>query len=150
MKDITKHYTNGEVTIVWRPALCIHSGNCWRGLHEVFHPDDRPWITPEASTTEKIVAQVKHCPSGALKYFFNHEATKENAMESVPATEVDDSGIRVEVKPNGPLRVYGKLRVELPNGEVVIKETAASFCRCGLSKNKPFCDQSHKESGFVG
>lgn len=66
MKDIVKHYSNGEVTIVWKPSLCIHSGNCWRGLHEVFHPEQRPWITPEASTTEKIIAQVKNCPSGAL------------------------------------------------------------------------------------
>jgi uncharacterized Fe-S cluster protein YjdI len=73
MKDITKTYTNGEVTIVWKPALCIHSGNCWRGLHAVFHPEERPWITPEAASTEKIIAQVTQCPSGALSYFLNAE-----------------------------------------------------------------------------
>jgi len=64
-------YSNGEVTIVWRPELCIHSGRCVRGLPEVFKPKEKPWITPEGSTTEKIIAQVKRCPSGALSYFMN-------------------------------------------------------------------------------
>jgi uncharacterized Fe-S cluster protein YjdI len=74
MKDITMNYTNGEVTIVWKPNLCIHSGLCFNGLGEVFDPRVRPWIKPEGSTTEKIIDQVKKCPSGALSYFLNNEA----------------------------------------------------------------------------
>ena len=66
-------YSNGEVTIVWRPELCIHSGRCVRGLPEVFKPKEKPWITPEGSTTEKIIAQIKRCPSGALSYFMNND-----------------------------------------------------------------------------
>ena len=66
-------YSNGEVTVVWQPELCIHSGRCFHGLPEVFKPKEKPWITPEGSTTEKIVAQVKRCPSGALSYFMNEE-----------------------------------------------------------------------------
>ena len=66
-------YSNGEVTIVWQPELCIHSGSCVRGLPEVFKPKEKPWITPEGSTTEKIIAQVKRCPSGALSYFMNDD-----------------------------------------------------------------------------
>ena len=73
MKNITKKYSNGEVTIVWKPDLCIHSGICAKGLSEVFHPRELPWITPEKSTTEKIVEQVKKCPSGALSFFMNDE-----------------------------------------------------------------------------
>jgi uncharacterized Fe-S cluster protein YjdI len=49
----------------------IHSGNCARGLPEVFKPRDKPWITLENSITEKIIEQVKKCPSGALSYFMN-------------------------------------------------------------------------------
>lgn len=64
-------YSNGEVTIVWQPERCIHSGNCVRGLPEVFKPREKPWITPEDSTTEKIIQQVKKCPSGALSYFLD-------------------------------------------------------------------------------
>jgi len=77
MDNIIKHYTNEEVTIVWKAGICKHSTVCWReatGLPEVFHPGKLPWITPEAGTTEKIVEQVKKCPSGALSYFMNKDA----------------------------------------------------------------------------
>jgi uncharacterized Fe-S cluster protein YjdI len=73
MKDMVKKYTNDEVTIVWKPNMCIHSAICFKGLREVFHPNELPWITPEKSTTTKIVEQVKMCPSGALSYFMNEE-----------------------------------------------------------------------------
>lgn len=75
-KDITKKYTNGEVTIVWKPNICIHSRVCWskiNGLPEVFNPMERPWIKPENSTTAKIVEQVKKCPSGALSFYYNDD-----------------------------------------------------------------------------
>lgn len=68
-----KHYTNGEVTIVWKSNLCQHSERCWRGLPSVFAPRARPWITPEGATTAEIVAQVQKCPSGALTTFMNAE-----------------------------------------------------------------------------
>ena len=71
MSQKTFQYSNGEMTIVWEPGLCIHSGNCARGLPEVFKPRERPWISPEASVTGKIIEQVKKCPSGALSYFMN-------------------------------------------------------------------------------
>ena len=70
-------YSNGEVTIVWQPELCKHSGRCVRGLPEVFKPKEKRWVTPENSTTEKIIVQVKRCPSGALSYFMNDDAQNE-------------------------------------------------------------------------
>ncbi|NBA86145.1 (4Fe-4S)-binding protein [Emticicia sp. CRIBPO] len=76
MKDITKKYSNGEVTIVWKPSMCIHSTICWRGeaaLPEVFKPREKPWIVPEGAPTEKIITQVQRCPSGALSYFMNED-----------------------------------------------------------------------------
>ena len=66
-------YSNGEVTIVWQPELCIRSGRCVRALPAVFKPKQKPWKTPEGSTTEKIIAQVKRCPSRALSYFMNDD-----------------------------------------------------------------------------
>jgi len=66
-------YSNGELTIVWQPELCIHPGRCVRSLPEVFKPKEKPWIRPEESTTEKIIVQVKKCPSGALSYFMNDD-----------------------------------------------------------------------------
>lgn len=134
-KDLTKKYTNGEVTIVWQPALCIHSTICWKGatgLAEVFNPRERPWIKPEGSTTEKIVAQVEKCPSGALSYYYN------NAQE-----EQIEAEVKVEVTPNGPLLVYGNITVKDQKGVEVKKNKVTAFCRCGLSGNKPYCDGSH-------
>jgi uncharacterized Fe-S cluster protein YjdI len=80
MKDITKKYTNSEVTIVWKPNECIHSTICFKGLGEVFDPRKRPWITPEHSTTEKIIEQVKKCPSGALSCYLNRDARANGSM----------------------------------------------------------------------
>jgi len=71
-KKITKHYFNGEITIVWKPNVCIHSTKCWRGkegLPEVFDPKVKPWINPNGASSERIIQQIDRCPSGALSYF---------------------------------------------------------------------------------
>ena len=65
-KKIVKEYTNGEVTVVWQPHLCIHAANCWKGLPSVFNPKSKPWVNVEGASSESIVAQVNQCPSGAL------------------------------------------------------------------------------------
>ena len=64
--DITKHYSNGEITVVWKPSLCVHSGICARGLPKVFDPRRRPWVILQGFDSETIVKQVERCPSGAL------------------------------------------------------------------------------------
>lgn len=70
-KDIKKEYTNGEITVVWQPGKCIHSGNCVRNSPEVFQPKETPWIKIDASSSDKIIETVKKCPSGALSYYKN-------------------------------------------------------------------------------
>ncbi|MFI5177936.1 MAG: (4Fe-4S)-binding protein [Vicinamibacterales bacterium] len=72
--DGTKHYTNGEVTVVWKPAMCQHSGVCFRGLPKVFDPRRRPWIELEPADSATITGQVDRCPSGALSWFRNEDA----------------------------------------------------------------------------
>jgi len=62
----TLKYTNGEITVLWKPALCIHSGICFKGLAPVFDPRRRPWIDMSQADTQTIIEQVKKCPSGAL------------------------------------------------------------------------------------
>ena len=61
-------YTTGEIVGVWQPQLCIHSGVCGRMLPEVYNPRERPWVKLENAATDRIVAQVEKCPSGALSY----------------------------------------------------------------------------------
>ena len=81
MKDITKKYSNGEITIVWKPNTCIHSTICWKGLIEVFNPKERPWIKMDGASTERIIEQVKQCPSGALSYYLNAEGPGDKTEE---------------------------------------------------------------------
>lgn len=66
MEEERHEYTNGEVTVVWKPKVCIHSGNCVRGLPSVFDVKARPWINALGASTDEIVRQVAQCPSGAL------------------------------------------------------------------------------------
>jgi uncharacterized Fe-S cluster protein YjdI len=61
-----KEYSNGEVTIVWQPKLCIHSGVCVKTLPKVYNTKERPWIKPENAASQEIIDQVAKCPSGAL------------------------------------------------------------------------------------
>jgi len=68
---MSRRYTNGEMTIIWRPELCIHSGICAAGLPGVFDPARRPWIDPDSAPTEALIAQVRMCPSGALDFEMN-------------------------------------------------------------------------------
>jgi len=76
-KNIRKEYTNGEITVIWQPALCVHCYNCVRTNPASFQPGERPWIKMEQSTTEHIIKAVDVCPSGALSYFINQEKKEE-------------------------------------------------------------------------
>jgi uncharacterized Fe-S cluster protein YjdI len=74
-KEIIREYSNGEVTVVWKPAICIHAKYCWKELPEVFNTNVRPWVNVAGAPTERIVQQVKRCPSGALSYFYNDQGS---------------------------------------------------------------------------
>ncbi|RKD90410.1 (4Fe-4S)-binding protein [Mangrovibacterium diazotrophicum] len=62
----TKEYSNGEITIVWQPWKCIHSGVCVKNLPKVYNPIERPWIKIENASSQELIDQVAKCPSGAL------------------------------------------------------------------------------------
>jgi uncharacterized Fe-S cluster protein YjdI len=140
--DITKKYSNGEVTIVWKPNLCIHSKICWTELREVFDPFIKPWIKPEAAPTERIIAQIRKCPSGALSYYMNRDA------EPGDKIEIDAETI-VEPTKDGPLMIYGNVTIKDSHGTLTKKSNATALCRCGASGNKPYCDGSHRRIGFT-
>lgn len=139
MKDIVKHYQNGDLTIVWQPAKCIHAAECVKALPQVYKPNEKPWISPEAATVEDLKAQIAKCPSGALSYTMKGEKQE----DSVTTT-------RIEVKNNGPLLCHGSVEVKTADGSVDKRDKITAFCRCGASSNKPYCDGSHVKVGFTG
>lgn len=61
-------YTNGEITIIWKPELCQHAGVCVKMLPNVYRPKERPWVRLEFATTPELIKQIDSCPSGALTY----------------------------------------------------------------------------------
>lgn len=136
----TKEYSNGEVTVVWEAEKCIHSAMCVKGLPEVFQPKERPWIKIDSGTTDKIIETVKKCPSGALSYYMTNSEDK--------TSETLDT--KVEVLENGPLLVYGTLKVTHKDGKQETKNKTTAFCRCGASQNKPYCDGAHIKQDFKG
>lgn len=73
MKTNPNSYSNKEITVTYNPKACINSGICARHLSEVFRTSVIPWIDLDAADKERIIAQVKKCPSGALKYHLHQK-----------------------------------------------------------------------------
>ncbi len=114
---------------------CIHSRNCVLGAPDVFLANVKgPWLHPEAVPVDELAAIAHSCPSGAITY----ERTDGGPQESAPKVNV------VRVRENGPLAVHAA--VDLGGRGALLR---ATLCRCGASKNKPFCDGSHVAVGFV-
>jgi len=139
-KEIVKEYSNGELTVVWKPAKCIHAAECVKALPEVYNPKEKPWIKAENASTQALKDQIAKCPSGALSYYIAEEHNQEAATLET----------KVEVMANGPLLIYGTLHVKDKDGKEEIKNKTTAFCRCGSSNNKPYCDGSHIKVDFKG
>lgn len=143
--NLTKKYSNGEITVVWKPGMCIHSAICWSktsGLPSVFNPSEKPWINLQQSDTINITEQIKKCPSGALSFYYNEGPDEEN--------QTNQEATRVEVVPNGPIMLYGNISITDQNGNQIQKAKVTALCRCGNSCNKPYCDGTHKKTNFTG
>lgn len=140
--EVRKEYSNGELTVIWKPKLCIHAEECVKRLPEVYDPNKRPWIQPEHASTNALKEQIDACPSGALTYRMPGET--ESKKENNPMET------KVEILENGPLLVYGTLNVTDAQGNIETKKRSTAFCRCGASQNKPYCDGAHNEAGFKG
>ena len=66
-----KEYKTQDITIIWKPELCTHAGECVRRLPSVYNPKDRPWCKPENATSEQLMSQIDACTSKALTYKLN-------------------------------------------------------------------------------
>ena len=130
-------YSNGEVTVVWKPNICIHSAKCVNGNPDVFKPKEKPWVQVNNAKTKAIINTVKECPSGALSYYLNDKKPK------VEGTIKNAQKTKVEVVNNGPLLIHGGITIDHADGTREEKTRTTAFCRCAKSSNKPFCDGSH-------
>ena len=135
MASGSQDYTGEKITIRFDGGKCIHSRNCVLGLPNVFQANvPGPWINPDNGSVEELIAVARSCPSGAIT-FERHDG---GDAERLPDVNV------IRVLENGPLAISADLHIagQEPG-------TRATLCRCGDSKNKPYCDGSHKKEGFT-
>lgn len=136
--DRRRSYVGERITIHDNRCVCSHARFCVKELPEVFDLDRRPWVDPDAAEPERIIEVIEKCPSGALSYSI--DGIEHRDLEREPA---------VLIAKDGPYCVVGGIEVvgEEPRGEKVSREHC-TCCRCGTSRNKPFCDGSHHRIGF--
>ena len=150
-------YTNGEITVSWKPSACIHATTCYRELISVFNPRKRPWVNMEGAPTDRIIEIVKKCPTSALTYDWNDpEKSSDKPSEGSYELLEEESRNRMSGKPveirimkNGPYIVEGDFRVLGSDGREKRPMLMTSFCRCGASESMPFCDGSHRVENFT-
>jgi CDGSH-type Zn-finger protein len=136
-RDHRAVYAGKRVTIFDNRSICSHAGHCTEGLKRVFRMNAEPWIDPDGAAVDEIIATIRKCPSGALSY----------AVEGVEATPPARAPM-VTVTNDGPYAVTGGIELMgVPFGEGASKEHY-TLCRCGGSRNKPFCDGTHWHIGF--
>ena len=131
-----RKYEHGDLTVEYSVARCIHAAECVRGLPAVFDPKRRPWIDPSRADAGAVTEVVQRCPTGALR-----------ARVRGTDNEVPDAHATLRVIADGPVHGRGPIRLTLPGGETV-DERRLALCRCGQSKNKPYCDNAHIAAEF--
>ena len=139
VEDKRENYKGKNITIYDNRGICAHAGRCTDGLASVFRLKEEPWIIPDAASANEIITTIQKCPSGALSY----------SVDDVENRNREGGEPTIFVAPNGPYVVSG--------GPDLIDTTRAegssnehfTLCRCGGSKNKPFCDGTHWYNKFT-
>ncbi len=128
-------FKGGKVDVTWDGRFCIHVGECTRAEGALFESGRKPWCNPDETTVDAIADVVERCPTGALTITRRDDSS----------TEAAPSQNTVAVSNQGPLYVSGDLEIEGCPDDAPSVAFRAALCRCGQSKNKPFCDNSHEE-----
>ncbi len=130
-------YASDGITIRDNRGICSHAGFCTAGLPAVWRSGAEPWIDPAGASPQDIIETIRRCPSGALSY--SQDGPVETDVGGEPG---------IKVSRNGPYRVTGSIGLQgVEFGDGASREHY-TLCRCGHSRNKPFCDGSHWYAGF--
>ncbi len=131
--DGTEIIDGKDLQLIYNGKLCIHSRFCVTQAPTVFLANVQgPWIHPDTMDTEELAAVSRNCPSGAIQY-----RRRDGHNEQPPPVNL------IRTQQDGPNAFRGDLRID--GKEIGYR---ATLCRCGASKNKPYCDGSHHEIHF--
>ena len=131
-------YESDGIVVTYDARRCIHAEECVHGLPAVFDPKRKPWVDPRAAGADAVARVIERCPTGALQY----ERRDGGPKEAAPPKNT------IRLAADGPLYLHGRLQINGADEQPVIRDTRVALCRCGQSALKPFCDNSHKKSGF--
>jgi uncharacterized Fe-S cluster protein YjdI len=135
--SLMKEYSNEDITVTWDQDKCIHAKECVKNLPQVFTPEKMPWVNIKEASSEDIMSAIDRCPSGALTY----KRIGSAADAQKPFSEI-------KAMKNGPLLVEGSCTLKDAKGKVAASRGPFALCRCGGTKNKPFCDGTHIKIEF--
>ncbi|MEM9523886.1 MAG: CDGSH iron-sulfur domain-containing protein [Pseudomonadota bacterium] len=125
------------VKVHYTPVLCSHAGACAEAASTVFRPGEKPWIQPSEGDMAGLLRAMAACPSGALRI-----ETGETGPQHLTAAEVE-----ISIEKNGPYRVRN-VPLDCTFNGIGASRAKYVLCRCGQSKNKPFCDGTHHDIGW--
>lgn len=158
-----RKYSNGEITVFWKPDACIHASYCYRELIEVFDPGRRPWVDIFGASTEEIIETVNMCPTEALTWKWdaeeknktidieqtNHINFKRPELAGSGIESSEENPLSVKIMPDGPIVLKGNFTLFYSGTRKEVNNSVISICRCGSSQHMPFCDGQHKKIGYV-
>ena len=135
--DKMDDYEGDAITIHDNRGVCSHRGHCTDNLPQVFKMGEEPWIDPNGAEADEVARVIEMCPSGALSYTRNGELHKD--LDREPA---------VIISKDGPYDVRGGVEFVDAEGNAPESKEHYTLCRCGHSKNKPFCSGQHWSVNF--
>jgi CDGSH-type Zn-finger protein len=125
-------YAADGITVYDNRGTCCHYGNCTEALPAVFHHDGEPFVTANGDSPDNIVNIVRACPSGALGF------ARDGAVYTGEEREQE-----IHVAHDASYYVRGGVELEGERMNAGANREHFALCRCGHSKNKPFCDGTH-------
>ncbi len=129
-KRETRSYTGAGITILDNRSICAHAGHCTDHSPDVFRMKAKPWIAPDGDDAAHIAETIRMCPSGALAV--QVDGVRQEPTGRAPA---------IRIGKDGPYEVVGG--PPLAGEAQPVSPEHYTLCRCGQSKNKPFCDGTH-------
>jgi CDGSH-type Zn-finger protein len=130
-------YPGREIVVHFNKLQCSAAGECGRGMPSVFRHGEKPWAQPDRGDTEQLIEVIRRCPSGALRFTRRGETGPVHEEPTV-----------IRIRRNGPYEVTGGIPLRTSFWSEGATRQIYALCRCGASKNKPFCDGSHHRVGF--
>ncbi|MFC1919894.1 CDGSH iron-sulfur domain-containing protein [Chloroflexota bacterium] len=135
--DKVDTYVGKRIIIYNNDGVCAHAGYCYENSPAVFDVEREPWIDPDADDPETTASTIRMCPSGALSYI--KEGVHYKDQDRAPA---------ITISKNGPYNIVGGIEFIDPEGSKPELKEHYTLCRCGASKNKPFCTGEHLGINF--